>query len=222
MQIFGMLIFLAVWLLALWIGSMLLEATGLERSISRFQALSALSGVGYTTSHAEDIVEHPKRRRIISYLIFLGNTGIIALLLLVIVYARSGIAPPSAPNIIITVGILVIIGLVIWLGLIDRITSALLKSSRKESASGIAQKIVHRADDYAVVRLTLGSHARIAGLTVKEAGLQQEGISLLAIERGSTVLSPPQPEETLLSGDSLLCYGKMTASTALAQRPGKP
>lgn len=219
MQIFGMLIFLAVWLLVLWIGSMALEATGMERSVARFQALSALSGVGFTTSRSESIVEHPRRRRVVSYLIFLGNTGIIALLLLVIVYARAGIAPPSTPNIAITVGVLVVIGLAIWLGLVDRISNALLKLTRKERAyKGIAQKILLQAGDYAVVKLTIGGDARIAGLSVKETGLQQRNITLLAIERGDTILSQPQLEEKLLPGDSLLCYGKVTSTTDLTEK----
>ncbi len=37
MQILVMLVFLAVWLLILWIGSIALEATGLERTKARFQ-----------------------------------------------------------------------------------------------------------------------------------------------------------------------------------------
>jgi hypothetical protein len=131
MHVFGMLIFLAVWLLIMWIGSIALEATGLERSRARFQALSALSGTGFTTSQAEFIVEHPKRRSIVSYLIFIGNTGIIALILLVVIYARAGIEPPQITTIIISVSILLIIGLSIWLGLIDKITSAILKLSKK-------------------------------------------------------------------------------------------
>ena len=43
MQVAVMLIFLAVWLLILWIGSIAFESTGLSRSKARFQALSALT-----------------------------------------------------------------------------------------------------------------------------------------------------------------------------------
>ena len=49
MQILIMLFFLLVWLFILWIGAIALESTGLERSRARFQALSALSGTGFTT-----------------------------------------------------------------------------------------------------------------------------------------------------------------------------
>ena len=82
MHILGILILFLFWLLILWLGSIALEATGLERSKARFQALSALTGTGFTTSQAELIVEHPKRRQITTYLMLLGNTVIIAFIIL--------------------------------------------------------------------------------------------------------------------------------------------
>ena len=219
MQIFGMLIFLAVWLLILWIGSIALESTGLERSRARFQALSALSGTGFTTSQAEAIVEHPKRRRIATYLIFIGNTGIIALLLLVIIYARDGISTPSTSAIIITVVILLAIGLSIWLGLIDRITNGVLKLSGKEqSVTGITGKIIYQAGDHAVVRLHIGKKSELAGRIVSDTGIAKSGIRILALERDSTVISPPSPSERLSANDSLLCYGKLATVTEVPKQ----
>ena len=73
MQILVMLVFLLFWLTMWWIGSILLEITGMERSRARFQALSAISGTGFTTSHAEEVVNNPRRRQIVSYLIIIGN-----------------------------------------------------------------------------------------------------------------------------------------------------
>ncbi len=53
MQILVLLVFLIAWLLTFWLGAIALEITGMERSKARFQALSALSGTGFTTSEAE-------------------------------------------------------------------------------------------------------------------------------------------------------------------------
>jgi len=214
MQIFGMLIFLAVWLFILWIGSIALEATGLERSRARFQALSALSGTGFTTSQAEAIVENPKRRRIATYLIFIGNTGIIALLLLVIIYARAGISTPSTSAIVITVVILLAIGLSIWLGIIDRITNGVLKLSGKELPfTGVTSKIVYQTGDQAVVRLQIGKKSELAGKIISDTGIPKSDIRILALERDSIVISPPSSSERLSENDSLLCYGKLATIT---------
>ena len=49
-------LYLAIWVMMLWLGSVSLEATGMERSRAHFQALSALSGTGFTTKDSETVV----------------------------------------------------------------------------------------------------------------------------------------------------------------------
>jgi len=53
-------------------GAIALMTTGMDSSKSSFQALSAFSGTGFTTREAELIVSHPRRRRIVSWLMVLG------------------------------------------------------------------------------------------------------------------------------------------------------
>jgi len=57
-----------------------LMMTGLDRQRAIFQALSAFSGTGFTTREAERIINHPKRRKIISWLMVLGNAGIVTVI----------------------------------------------------------------------------------------------------------------------------------------------
>jgi hypothetical protein len=52
-----------------------LSLTGMSREEARFQARAAMSGVGLTTSRAEDIVSHPVRRKIVLWLMILGSAG---------------------------------------------------------------------------------------------------------------------------------------------------
>lgn len=42
-----------------------LTVTGMAKESARFQARSAVSGVGFTTSESEAVVNHPLRRRIV-------------------------------------------------------------------------------------------------------------------------------------------------------------
>ncbi len=60
------------------IGATALELTGLSWERAKFQALSAFTNAGFTTQESEEIVRHPLRRRIVSYLIVLGNAGLVA------------------------------------------------------------------------------------------------------------------------------------------------
>jgi hypothetical protein len=217
MQILVMLLFLSIWLLVLWTGSISLEATGLERSKSRFQALSALTGTGFTTSQSEMIVEHPVRRRIITYLIFIGNTGIAAFIILLVLYARSGIAAPSMVLVGITLGVLVLIALFIWLGIVDRLTGLILKiAGRGQSTSSVtAGTLLRQPDDYAVVCLSLSSKSHMEGKKLEDMNLEQKNITVLSLERRDNVIHYPKPDETLSPGDRILCYGKMNEITAV-------
>jgi len=62
------------------IGTIALRMTGIDRETAAFQALSAFSGTGFTTSEAENIVNHPRRRKVVKALMILGNAGIVTAL----------------------------------------------------------------------------------------------------------------------------------------------
>jgi amino acid transporter len=208
MQITGLFIFLAVWILILWIGSMLLEATGMERAKARFQALSALSGTGFTTREAESIVDHPKRRRIVSWLIFLGSVGITAFIFIMILYVKAGLVWPTLSHIIIIAASIVVFIILIWTGVINKLTSGLLKLFRK---TPVNEEILHQAGDYGIVRIKIGEKA--AELTVGNSKFKKPDITILALERGDKVVSLPKDNESLEAGDYLLCYGKVDELT---------
>ena len=57
------------------IGAVALRLTGMPEEAARFQARSAFTGAGFTTSESEAIVNHPVRRRIVSTLMVVGSIG---------------------------------------------------------------------------------------------------------------------------------------------------
>jgi len=209
MQIGVMFIFLGLWLLLWWVGSIALEATGLERGTARFQALSAFSGTGFTTQEAESIVNHPQRRRIAICLIFLGNAGIVAFLILLVLYIRAGMVWPSLILLGIIVGGLLIIIFALWSGLVDKLTNAVLALIRKGGGAP-PLLILQREGDYAVARLRVGEGTHLAGRSVKDAGFARRDIVILTLTQGKRVLSLPTMNERLQPGDRVLCYGKLS------------
>jgi amino acid transporter len=212
MQITGMFIFVFVWVLILWLGSIALEATGMERSKARFQALSALSGTGFTTREAESIVDHPKRRRIVSWLIFLGSVGITAFIFLMILYVRAGIAAPTLIHIgIIVLSILVFV-LLIWTGIINKLTGIIVRWLHK---APIAEEILHQMGDYGIARIRINPTDGATGLTIGHTKFKERNITVLAIERENKILSLPKNEEPVLAGDYLVCYGKVSDFSGL-------
>ena len=211
MQIVVILIAAVVWLLIFWLGSTALEATGMERSKARFQALSAITGTGFTTREAESIVNHPKRRQITTWLIFTGNVGITAFIVGLILSIRAGIITPSPFQISIILAVILVLFLFIKLGAMDKLTSIILRlvNRRLPASYLVPDEVLHQASHYGVARIMVRDEARASGLTIKDTGFVERGIMVLAIERGATVLSLPEAEEEVLAGDYLLCYGKV-------------
>jgi len=66
-----------------------LTATGMSREAARFQARSAFSGAGFTTTESESVVRHPVRRRIIMWLMLAGSAGIVAVIASVVLAGGS-------------------------------------------------------------------------------------------------------------------------------------
>ena len=60
------------------ISAVILRLTGMSEGQARFQALSALTGTGFTTAEAELIVNYPIRRKVISNLMIIGNLGLVS------------------------------------------------------------------------------------------------------------------------------------------------
>jgi len=74
--VFSFLIIIFLSLFIVKIGSISLEATGISKDVSQFEALSAFSGVGFTTKESEIIMGSVLRRKIVRVLMILGSAGL--------------------------------------------------------------------------------------------------------------------------------------------------
>jgi len=73
--VLSLLLVAALAITAARVATIALVGTGMATEVASFQARSALMGVGYTTTEAEDVINHPVRRRIILWLMAFGNAG---------------------------------------------------------------------------------------------------------------------------------------------------
>lgn len=60
------------------IAAIILEYTGLSQESARFQARSAVTGCGFTTSESEEIMNNAIRRKVVGNLMLIGNVGLVA------------------------------------------------------------------------------------------------------------------------------------------------
>jgi len=219
-----MLVVLTIWLFILWFGSVALEATGMERARARFQAMSALTGTGFTTREAEDIVSHPRRRLIAGWLMFLGNAGILLFLLIILIIVIVGIKParPMSPAFIITLAIPPIALMVLyWIGVLDKLATKIvnwLKRSGYFTSELSIKETIHHSGDYSIARLTMGRKAPEVGRKISDISLAKHNITILAIERGERTLPFPEAKEIVLAGDHLLCFGRTDEISEASQK----
>ena len=71
------------------LATMALVMTGLSEEAARFQARSAFTGTGFTTSESEKLVNHPVRRQIVMLLMILRSAGLISIVISLILYGRA-------------------------------------------------------------------------------------------------------------------------------------
>ena len=76
----SLLLIFAITFFFIRMASVALKLTGLPDQSAKFQAISAITGTGFTTSEAEMIVNYPIRRKIIGFLMIFGNLGIVSIL----------------------------------------------------------------------------------------------------------------------------------------------
>jgi len=192
--------------------SVALMMTGLEKNKARFQALSAFSGTGFTTKESESIVNHPRRRQIIRWLMITGNAGIAT----VIVTATSSMATSRGYQlpvnvVILIVGVFLIYKVATYKKFTRRwerfIENKLIKSPVFEEAT--TEDLLHFLEGYGLVKKIVGPHSLLNGKTLTKSHLREKGAMVLGIEREKTWIPIPKAAEKILIGDRLVVYGPL-------------
>ncbi len=209
------------------VASIALTLTGLSENVARFQARSALTGTGFTTNEAEKVVNHPVRRRIITWLMIVRNGGVMT------IAATMLIAFVDVDN--RTIGFwrfgMLILGLVFvwWLVAtpwidqkLSRGIDALLRRYTKLDTRDYAG-LLHVKGNYRVVELAVEDHDWLAGRSLGELKLTSEGVNVLGINReNGGYIGAPRGETMVRTGDKLLLYGKKETLDDIDQRTAGP
>ena len=210
--IFPTLIAILISFLFVRAATIALMMTGLDKNRARFQALSAFSGTGFTTKEAEIIVNHPVRRKIIRYLMIMGNAGIVT----VIVTATSSFTMSSGYQIpinvvVLLVGIFLIYKLAKGRGFIRKwenyIEKRLIKSAQFEEGS--TEDLLHFLEGYGLVKKIVPENSDLIGQSLAKLKLNKMGILVLGVERENRWIPTPKASETLKSFDRLVVYGPL-------------
>ena len=194
------------------ISAVALNLTGLDNKKSFFQAVSAFTGTGFTTRDSELIVQDDIRRKIIMFLMVMGNAGFISVIsTLILSFVRSGVSLVLVNICVILMAILLLIRVSLnkefARKFTKRIQTKLIKS--RTFTKRPVEEILRLAEGYGVAEVTLGEKCEDVGKTLHNSSFRQKDILVLAIERGTEVLPAPHASDRLLVNDTLICYGKL-------------
>jgi hypothetical protein len=212
MSVVLLIVFICVSYLAVRIGAIALEMTGMERSRARFQALSAFSGTGFTTREAEMVVGHPRRRKIVTYLMILGNAGIVSVIAtFVLSLKESGTFRPSLNLVIIAASIFVLYRIASSQAFAKKLTQKIRETLREKLhfQKVLVEELLQQSDGYGIATILVGRRSKVAGSTLSKSGFMEKDLMILSIERDEGVIPAPKAQTKIHVGDRLICYGKL-------------
>lgn len=219
--IITLLVVFAASLLIIRAGTIALVMTGMTKKVASLQASSAFSGAGFTTNETERALATPQRRAIIKTLMRTGSIGLVtAVASLALSFTRaSRLGGFRLVYLVVGVVVIVVFARSRWFNrlitpaiewAINRTTTLEFRDYRHllDFQEGYRVAELRARDDEWLVRGSLG-----------DLNLDAEGVLILGINRqDGSYISPPDPEYTLQSGDTLTVYGKKERLVELAER----
>ncbi len=216
------LLVVLVSLLITRIATMALTLTGLSREVARFQARSALSGVGFTTTEAESVVTHPVRRRIVLMLMLVGSAGLVTVMATLLLSFVNADREQALFRLLILAGGLGGILVVSKSPAVDRWLSRLIARGLTRWTDLDARdyaRLLHLSDRYAVMELAVRPDDWVADATLSELNLRDEGVAVLGIQRpDGTYVGSPVGDSRISPHDTLVVYGPAARLSELDNR----
>ena len=200
-----------------------LTLTGLSRTSASFQARSAFTGAGFTTTESEAVVKHPVRRRIIMWLMFLGNAGIVTVISsLVLTFVSTSSVQNGLSRLLYLFLGLAILWLFATNKAFNRILTRLVrKALRRWTDLDLRDyaSLLHLRGEYLVREITVDDDSWLANKKLRQLKLRDEGIAVLGVRRSdNTYLGAPHGDTYIYPEDTLILYGRKIALLELNKR----
>ncbi len=222
----SLLVVVAVSLLITRVATVILVASGMSTQAARFQARSAFTGSGFTTSESEHVVDHPLRRRVIMVLMLLGNAGIVAAVSsLMLGFQSRGVGAAGYRILELVAGLiaLVLLSRSAWVD--RRLTRFIARMLRRftDLPDRDVAGLLRLSGDYAVSELAVAAGDWLADRTLAELALRDEGVAVLGISRPhEEYVGTPVGPTVVREGDVLVVYGRAASVHEIDHRPAGP
>lgn len=222
--ILSLLLVVTLSILITRIAAVSLRHTGLARQTARFQARSAFSGAGFTTSESEKVVNHPVRWRIVLTLMLLGNAGLVTAVssLILAFVAKGDDGLPLTYKVLLLIGGLALLWAFATSYWVDRLLSRMvdwaLKRFTRLDVSDY-EGLLHLAGDYRIVEVPVQLGDWLDDRPLRELRPADEGVLVLGIlSRDGDWMGTPGGDTRPEDGDTLVVYGRTHAIRQLTER----
>lgn len=205
------------------IAAIALAHTGLSTQTARFQARSAYTGAGFTTTESENIMNHPVRRKIIFHLMLIGNAGIVTVMSsLILTFVLPDTLTSKLTGLLIVVVGMAALWWAIKSPIVDRALSKLINRMLHRYTDIEVQDyaaVLHLKDEFSVSEKKIGSDDWLCHKKLKDLNLWDEGITILGIDRkGNHYFGLPSGSLELKPNDLITVYGKSDVIRSLFER----
>ncbi len=208
--VIGVFVVLLAWRFAVLWAAAVYEAVGLSPPSARFEAQSALTGAGYTTSQSDQVVQHPDARHVASTLMVAGYAGPATILALL---GSSFVVPPDGEG--LRAQAITLTVLCVSLFALDRIGAIRTIGSRPARALARRTTRMHAYEtwtligDQAIATLTIpDDEARSSGVL---AAVDAAEVTMLAVtsagQRHTVYLASGSYQERPGPGDRIVVFG---------------
>ena len=211
--VFSLIIILSLSLLVVRIATVALTLTGVSYQLARFQAQSAFTGVGYTTTEAERIVRHPVRRRIAQLLMLLGNVGVVtAISSLILSFVDVQKTEMASRVLFLLLGIAAVWAIATSRWIEHELNLLIRWALRRWTRLEIVDyaNLLRLSGDYGVREMQVQKGDWVTERPLRELDLTKEGMLVLGILRGEedNYYGAPRPDTVIHAGDTLILYGR--------------
>jgi hypothetical protein len=192
-------------------GAVALRLTGLPEGVARFQARSAFTGTGFTTSEAEAVVNHPVRRRIVSFLMITGNLGLVSVLTTVVVslVSSSGSEGALMRQLLWLGAMLLALWFVVLNPFADRVMCGVIGRllARTEGFGGRKPAhLLQLPSGHGITQILAHPASGLAGRKLRE--LVSTGVVILGLQReDGPYINLPGDGEEVRPADEIFFYG---------------
>jgi len=236
LALFSFLIIIFLSLFIVRIGSIALEATGISKDISQFEALSAFSGVGFTTKESEIVMANSLRRKIIRVLMIFGSAGLTTGVATLILTFMNG---SSTRNIFgfsldsFTFNFLIIIIGSFTLFLISRTElfdqfvrfcfRGPFRAIKKKVSLYDYENLLGLSKGFGIIQFQVPRRNWMDGKTIGDLKLEKEGVNTLGVFREihghEEYIGLPSNDFKIHYGDRIIIYCRDEVVESLAKRP---